>query len=112
MSNPESEVYQMYPGEYIEERNIEEIAEKYLENDPIVKKYITRVYETEGSKKNHLYFDYELIDRKKIIQNYSPDQHKETIENINSFLEEVTGRGSELRKKDLKERADVEEEDI
>lgn len=95
-------VYKMKQGKYIDEENAVELATELFEDNPLIEYYEARVYETSGSKKNHLYFEYELIDRKRAVQEFSPEQHKEVIELLNQYLKEVTGRGTDLRKNDLK----------
>lgn len=101
----EPNVYQMRPGEYVEEQNVEELAKEYFEEDPIIDNYEARVYETEGDKKNHLYFRYDFIDLEIIVEEYDPEDHEKTNDNINRFLEEVTGRTAKNRRDDLKEQS-------
>lgn len=101
----EPNVYQMRPGEYVEDKNVEERAEEYFEDDPIIDSYEARIYETEGDKKNHLYFEYKLIDVETIVEEYDPEDHQETNDNINRFLEEVTGRTAKNRRDDLKDKS-------
>lgn len=93
--------YQMRPGEYIEDKDIEAIAENYFGDDPIIDTYEVGVYETEGSKKNHLYFRYDLIEFARIRDEFDPEDHQETIDNVNKFLEEVTGRTAKHRRDDI-----------
>lgn len=95
-------VYKMKPGEYIDEDRVEDLADELFADNPLIEHYEASVYETSGSKKNHLYFEYELIDRQKAITEFSYEEQKRVIELVNEFLEEVTGRGTDLRKNDLK----------
>lgn len=101
----EPNVYQMGQGVYIDEVEVKELAEEYFGEDPIIDTYEAREYETEGSKKNHLFFRYELIDLETIVEEYDPEDHQETNDNINRFLEEVTGRTAKHRKEDLKNKS-------
>lgn len=101
----EPNVYQMKPGKYVEDTNVEALAGEYFGDDPIIDEYEARVYETEGDKKNHLYFQYDFIDLDTMVQEYEPEEHEATNENINRFLEEVTGRTAKNRRDDLKKQS-------
>lgn len=101
----EPNVYQMGQGVYIEESDVKELAEEYFGDDPIIDNYEAREYETEGSKKNHLFFRYNLIDLETIVEEYDPEDHQETTDNINRFLEDVTGRTAKHRTDDLKDKS-------
>lgn len=95
-------VYKMKPGEYVEDKDIEDIADGYFGDDPIIDYYEVGIYETDGDKKNHLYFEYDLIDLERMVEEFDPEDHERTTSNINKFLEEVTGRTAKHRREDMK----------
>lgn len=98
-------VYKMRPGEYIEDVDLDEKVEEYIEGHDAIQEYEVRVFETEGSRKNKLFFDVNILDPEELLD-LDPTEAMNTIRDINEFLTEVTKRDTELRREDLK--GDVE----
>lgn len=92
----ENSIFQMKPGEYVEDKDINKLANDLLDS-PIITSYEVGVYETQGSKKNHLYFTYESMDIDEIQQKHSVEEAQKMISSINKFIEEITGRDVKLR---------------
>lgn len=94
--------YKMRPGEYIEEKDVDALAEEYLDPNPIISDYRWEVIDN-GSNKNTFGFGVDFMDPKEGLEKYDVETFDEALKRVNEFLEAVTGRDAELRKKDMKQ---------
>lgn len=111
--------YKMAKGEYLNERvnDLEEVVEKYfgeveetVEEDGI-EFYVVKdsgIFDTvkvgvvkNDNKKNKVAVDFVEKEVSELIENGSLEDSEEAIENKNNFLEEVTGRTAEDRRKSM-----------
>lgn len=111
--------YKMAKGEYLNERvnDLEEVVEKYFgEVEETVEEegiefYVVKdsgIFDTvkvgvvkNDNKKNKVAVDFVEKEVSELIENGSLEDSEEAIENKNNFLEEVTGRTAEDRRKSM-----------
>lgn len=92
--------YKMRPGEYIEDRDVEGLAEEYLEPNPIILDWRCTIIDN-GDTKNTFGFGVEFMNPKEGLQQYDIETFDDALKRVNEFLEAVTSRDAELRKKDM-----------
>jgi len=96
----ETSEYKMRPGEYVEDKNIESLAEKHLEGNPIINDYEWRVIDN-GDKKNTFGFGIEYVDPTEALEEHDTEVFDDAISRTNDFVEAVTGRDAKMRADDM-----------